>query len=270
MNSPEDPDQARSPSSGERKVTGTDEERRAWAEWEAAEEARLDELRSTAVEEMVEWFYFHFEDPQNETPRDDGEFVFVWGGPFDAGEVLYEQFTGEYEDEWIELAKGEVEADGIIEWAPTSRGDFFYHPAENENSSSAITHITREGLLTSLAALKSQLADLETAPAAIGHNRPPDPIDAPPYTEEEKSELNDLLETTEAELARSSPDLSHLRWMSSKIGNFAEKAIRYAGQKTDLAIDETIKKGVPIVVAYLTFGQNLQNFIDSVMAYFGL
>ena len=30
---------------------------------------------------MVEWFQNNFEDPAHNTPRDEGEYVFIWGSP---------------------------------------------------------------------------------------------------------------------------------------------------------------------------------------------
>jgi len=38
----------------------------------------------TAVDLMVQWFFQNFEDPVQCTPWEDGEYVFIWGGPFDA------------------------------------------------------------------------------------------------------------------------------------------------------------------------------------------
>ena len=37
-----------------------------------------------AVDLMVRWFFQNFEDPVQCTPWEDGEYVFIWGGPFDA------------------------------------------------------------------------------------------------------------------------------------------------------------------------------------------
>jgi hypothetical protein len=34
-----------------------------------------------AAELIVEWFRRNFERPEESTPRDDGEWVYIWGGP---------------------------------------------------------------------------------------------------------------------------------------------------------------------------------------------
>ena len=41
-----------------------------------------------AVLDMVEWFLARYEDPAENCPRDDGEFVFIYGGPFLAAERI--------------------------------------------------------------------------------------------------------------------------------------------------------------------------------------
>jgi hypothetical protein len=44
------------------------------------------------VELMVLWFFQNFEDPAHNTPWDEGECVFIWGGPFDARAELEDAF----------------------------------------------------------------------------------------------------------------------------------------------------------------------------------
>lgn len=247
-----------------------EEKMRSWAEWEATEDDRREHEREAALEEMVEWFHCHFEDPSNETPRDEGEFVFIWGGPFDASEVLFEEFHNKYESELIKGAINEVQKHGIYEWAPTSQGDFYEHPDQDDGASSSPDGATRESLLASISTLTKQLADLQTAPRDIGHNQPPEEIGSPPYADEDKIEIAQLLTITKEEILLEKPDVEILRKATSRLAEFSERAINYVGKKIDLAIDESIKKGIPITFSYLAFGEHLQNFIESVRTFLSI
>lgn len=81
---------------------------------EAADEVAEREAR---VEAMVKWFFAHYEDPANQTPVSEGEYIYIWGGPYDAREQIGDNFTDEDED-LIEAAVSRVERDGTINWAP--------------------------------------------------------------------------------------------------------------------------------------------------------
>ena len=73
--------------------------------------------RNKAVEVMMEWFFTNFEDPVENTPWDEGEYVYIWGGPFDAREELNDAFGDQVTEATIEAAAEEIEKDGI-EWVP--------------------------------------------------------------------------------------------------------------------------------------------------------
>jgi hypothetical protein len=66
---------------------------------------------------MVEWFFTNFEDPAEETPHDEGEYVYIWGGPFDAREQLDDTFGAAATKLAIEAALKRIEEHGW-EWAP--------------------------------------------------------------------------------------------------------------------------------------------------------
>src|SRR5262249_15310534 len=70
-----------------------------------------------ATETMVKWFQENFEDPAGSTPHDEGEYVYIWGGPCDAREELDEVFGATASEQAIEAAVAEIEHDGW-EWAP--------------------------------------------------------------------------------------------------------------------------------------------------------
>lgn len=79
----------------------------------------LDGLPSgDAVEAMTRWFRTYFEDPVHEMPHDEGEYVYVWGGPYEARSELEHAFGGKVPDELIDRAVDELEGD-CFDWAPS-------------------------------------------------------------------------------------------------------------------------------------------------------
>lgn len=64
-------------------------------------------------ERMREWFFTYYEDPAQNCPYEskEGGYFYIWGGPYDARDVLTDQFSGEYPDEIIEELVQELEAE---------------------------------------------------------------------------------------------------------------------------------------------------------------
>lgn len=77
-----------------------------------------DEVRAK-IDHLVEWFHERYEDPAERTPyvSAEGGYQWIWGGPYDAREVLGDAFPDENESV-IEAAAKEIESDGLSEWAP--------------------------------------------------------------------------------------------------------------------------------------------------------
>lgn len=83
-----------------------------------------------SLREMLDWFHANYEDPAVRTPYEsrEGGYQWIWGGPFDAREVLSDQYP-EAADDLIERAVTRIEQDGITDWAPTERpGDYDDEP----------------------------------------------------------------------------------------------------------------------------------------------
>src|SRR5262245_9909440 len=83
------------------------------------EQTNDDDVRRNAIIAMKQWFRQRYEDPANRTPYEsaEGGYIWIWGGPYDAGGELSDNFSGEYPDEWIEEAVEDLEHD-CVEWAP--------------------------------------------------------------------------------------------------------------------------------------------------------
>jgi len=86
----------------------------------------LDEEREAQKDAMREWFYERFEDPANSTPYEssEGGYLYIWGGPYEASDVLFSEFSGECPDELIEELAEEL-TNECYEWAPVVTSDMF-------------------------------------------------------------------------------------------------------------------------------------------------
>jgi hypothetical protein len=73
-----------------------------------------------AVKALIGWFLENYERPEERTPRDDGDWVWIWGGPFISKDELQDEFEAELDamfgDEMTERII--ATATDIIEDAP--------------------------------------------------------------------------------------------------------------------------------------------------------
>jgi len=95
---------------------------------------RLDSLRYKSKEKRAElirdWFFERYEDPANSTPYNsaEGGYLYIWGGPYDALEVLSAEF-----EPWLDIAAIEEIADELelshMEWEriPTEEDHLSYY-----------------------------------------------------------------------------------------------------------------------------------------------
>lgn len=212
----------------------------------AAEEERIAEERESAIEHMTSWFFDNFEDPQNEMHYDseDGVYLYPYGGPFDAADML-SSFSDDYpNEEWIRAAVEKVEQSGTFEWAPTSHGDYYEHPEpdvdEAERSvNTASDRIDAIGIL--LAKVDRLEHRLDEIAPTYGHNGPPDEVGVPPYDNEDRDGLRALVAVVRDELSKAAPDTSILYKESEKAASIGAKAITYAAKTADTAVQESVK-----------------------------
>lgn len=72
-------------------------------------------------EAMRQWFYARYQDPVHDTPRADGEYIFVGGGPYDPSDELQGRFTNVVPFDTIWEVVEELYAECGDEWAPIDR-----------------------------------------------------------------------------------------------------------------------------------------------------
>lgn len=84
---------------------------------EASSLSSLDEDTQTRV--MERWFKSHFENPAESTPysSEEDRYVYLWGGPFDAGDELYNEFAGLVDEALIIQLANHLTSESD-EWAP--------------------------------------------------------------------------------------------------------------------------------------------------------
>lgn len=244
-----DDDPPRPPPSRIRRVWQEDDED-LWAQEEyerQMEEEAEAERREKAIQKMEEWFHSQFEDPQVETPFDgeSGEYQFLWGGPFDAGERLRDEFIYTYNEKWIADAVERVESDGTTEWAPTSGGDFYEHP-EPEEAEVARGLVSRK-ILVRLNELEQRLTELSSSPPSLGHNSPPDEVGIPPYDDEAMRELQEIAKATREQVTDGNPNRQILEEAETAFWRIGRGMLKWVGKKLDLFVDESIKATVRAV-----------------------
>jgi hypothetical protein len=87
--------------------------------------------REMQMDVMRHWFLQRYEDPVQDTPyiSEEGDYQYIWGGPYDAEEQLQNEFDGIVPDDVIEELGDEFSNDSA-EWAaipkPSDFDDYFF------------------------------------------------------------------------------------------------------------------------------------------------
>lgn len=91
----------------------------------------LDEDR--VIDLVLEWFYENYENPNEHCPIDQGEYLYIYGGPIRADEAIYEEFGGYVENDLLEkiLNKIPERYDNLslvpdYKWSDYTSNDPFY------------------------------------------------------------------------------------------------------------------------------------------------
>lgn len=196
----------------------------------------LDE--ESQLELMKSWFDRNFEDPVHRLPyiSAEGGYQYIWGGPFDASEVLYDRFDNLAAEDTIEKLVQELESDGITEWSPTESAsdydDYDEPPPPVVNETEELSTPSIGELLEAVDQLQTLIEPLRDR-AAIGHNNPPsqiddwdefNPADAVSLSEA-LEEIRPIIEQGEIKPKQATRTLEALGSFISKVGNWLKARI---------------------------------------------
>lgn len=234
----------------------------------------LDEIREFDEDDQVriitDWFDRQFEDPQNDTPynKDAGGYVYLWGGPFDASDQIQEEFSNVIDFDTMMRAVEEVQASGVIEWAPQTNGDFYEHPEDDRGAEGAEYGDAVEGgepiimadLLRETEArqeVSRRVEELETLiqpllvrfqeqpqPPMMGHNNPPEQLEGyHGISRDEWLHLSNAIEDIKAQTNSDAPSIEALDRSGSALSNAAANITKWIAQKLNAAVDAVVKAG---------------------------
>jgi hypothetical protein len=256
--------------------------------------------RARQKEYMRYWFHRNFEDPVNETPYNskEGGYLYIWGGPYDAGDELYNEFGSLVSEQRIEKVINEVEADGISDWAPgpdhpdhqeahreweadrPQNEDLPVEPLDHIISQLEADVKPRYGdtieleLRRELIDRLSQLTQAMVPPhGGIGHNNPP--------PDDENSsvividEVRDATTVISNELATPEPDALRVANATSRL----KTALRWFGKKLDVAADSFAKEvggmagkvavAAAVVYVYPPLGELIADIVSRLVQWLG-
>ena len=205
--------------------------------------------RGTLIEMLKAWFYQKFEDPAEKTPYEsaEGGYQWIWGGPYDASEVLSSEFGNHVAEEVIQKVAADVQADGLYEWAPRNIADDdvvdaddglwpplvvteLPHPLANEAAA-------RQQVRDRLTVLDAALEKLSDQPPMIGHNRPPEPLADVPLKPDDGRTIRLVIEAVRAEAEKPTPELGRVDKEASKLRTVASRLGYWLKQRFDKGAD---------------------------------
>jgi hypothetical protein len=195
------------------------------------------------------WFYANFEDPVENTPRDDGDYVYIWGGPYQADDIINSAFGGSVSEKFLEKVIGEIEDEGL-NWVPNSGRVQAPEDSQRENDPDPPDpHVLHAAMLERIATLESALAQVEMPQHGIGHNKPPEPIDFDGVTPTDLREVEAAIAVLKSQPAvpAARPNdaeraVSTLRFIASRLSSAAAATGRYFAKQADTFITAAAKE----------------------------
>lgn len=206
------------------------------------------------LELMIQWFFENFEDPANETPWDgeDKEYVYIWGGPYNANDEIRAKFEGLVTEHLLEEVVGQIEEDGV-DWAPQPNSPFYddgrseedEQPPESfpldvfldepsEQYGSAQELEVRSEALKAIERLRWTLQTRR--PIGIGHNLPPD-TEHP----DEFRELPHAVDELCAELQKTNPEIAAVKHWATPLRIAVSASAKWTLKKLDEALTAVVK-----------------------------
>lgn len=193
--------------------------------------------------ELIEaWSRERYEDPVNEMPRLDGEYIYPWGGPFEANQILQEEFNGLISFDVLQGLIKRLEQESI-EWAPTSA--YQSGPEDEFNEQTQVGLVSENEIRDQITVQLNRLDTLirayhPTRNALLGHNHPPESLD-----DEAGSVLEPLsteIAALKDELATPAPSALKVAKYANKLAEIGRQITGWFARKGDLVAEEAAKE----------------------------
>lgn len=202
-------------------------------------EEPIDGLEGEDLQEAVKaWFLSNFEDPAQETPYNgkEGGYQWIWGGPYDAREEIEDYFGSSVPQHVIDAVVSDLERDAI-EWAPHGSRIYDEDPPDEELGEEYVH------LQSALDELEEVLNEVNTVPAAIGGNNPPEEIGVPPYGDEDKVGLTAAIATLrQPEVLLLTEKRKEAIQAAETIGSFRERIVEFLKKHGGIFAESFSKK----------------------------
>ena len=191
-------------------------------------ELSAEEVKALGPDEQYEyllsWFFHYFEDPAHETPYEsaEGGYQYIFGGPYDAEEELGSEFGDAVPEEVMQRVIDRLQTVGF-EWAPSDNHPNRSRDEEDDRPTEPLDQVferlqsgleltpdlvgspKRQAVIDAANALQDAL--VKFAAPSIGHNHPPEDIEADEAINQEQiSELTRDLTFVKEEAAAPRPD----------------------------------------------------------------
>lgn len=222
--------------------------------------------KQAKLEIMEAWFRTNYEDPVHRTPYEsaEGGYIYVFGGPFDAREVLDEEFGEIASESVISELVNDLETE-CHDWTHTDAWDDPYGDEPEADEGDLLESVTerlardiqpqfgdayeRQGRIATLNALAELKGELDRRRAiGIGHNNPPEDI-AEHLPAEDQRVLSASVSELQGALEVDTPNLTFVVEKTSVLRVALGKLLGWIGGKIDKGIDEfvsTVAKGLGV------------------------
>jgi hypothetical protein len=200
--------------------------------------------QEAAIEAIKEWFFENFEDPVHSTPHDssEGGYMYIWGGPYETRDIIENIFADTASEELIEAAVDEIEGESD-QWVPNSSRR---QPPDDEDYDRPDPKDLHQEMQQRIRVLEDALSHTPQIPVGIGHNHPPEPLDAEPLNATDQAEIASALTVLKAQpiepsdkgnaagrvLANFETKREKLgKWLAQQGSVFTAEAVKEAGKQ---------------------------------------
>lgn len=194
--------------------------------------------KEDCIEAVTTWFFENFEDPVHHDSyiSAEGGYQYIWGGPYDASEILWEAFEGHLPPEIIEEAIEDIQSDGTFDWTSANRR---VQPPEPELEEDPVFSF-RE-MKKRISELEDALAKYQERPAGIGHNGPPEPIEEEPLDRIDIQNITINIKVLKSQEPYKVNEKEKVNKALGQLDSISKKLGAYFARKGDLFIDEAVK-----------------------------